>query len=73
MSVFALFLTEVFFMITVMGTSHDSCATAVKALDKRLRSVEADVKAIARALNVANPPGTKTGFDYAVFYRFLFY
>ena len=55
----ALALIEVLFVFTAMGqgTSSDSCTKAVKSFDKRLRNVEADVKAIARALNVGNPPG----------------
>lgn len=72
-SVFALVLTEVLFMITVMGTSQDSCKTAVKALDKRLRSVEADVKAIARALNVVNPPGIKPAVLISPSWPLFFY
>ncbi|KAL9953884.1 hypothetical protein ACROYT_G041357 [Oculina patagonica] len=50
----ALALIEVLFVFTVMGASSDSC----KSFDKRLRNVEADIKAIARALNVGNQPGT---------------
>ncbi|XP_078351809.1 putative skeletal organic matrix protein 5 isoform X2 [Oculina patagonica] len=52
----AVALIEVLFMFTVMGASSDSCETVIKSFDKRLKNVEADVKAIARALNVGNPP-----------------
>ncbi|KAL9953886.1 hypothetical protein ACROYT_G041359 [Oculina patagonica] len=44
-------------MFTVMGASNDSCETVIKAFENKLSNVVADVKAIARALNVGNPPG----------------
>ena len=55
----ALALIEVLFVFTAMGqgTSSDSCTKVVKSFEKKLSDVEADVKAIARALNVGKPPG----------------
>ncbi|KAL9953948.1 hypothetical protein ACROYT_G041430 [Oculina patagonica] len=53
----ALALIEVLFMFTVMGASNDNCEVVIKSFEKKLSNVEADVKAIASALNVGNPPG----------------
>lgn len=62
----ALALIEVLFVFTVTGASNDNCETVIKSFEKKLSIVDADVKAIARALNVGNPPGIKYCLDDAV-------
>ncbi|KAL9953877.1 hypothetical protein ACROYT_G041350 [Oculina patagonica] len=58
-------------MFTVMGASNDNCEAVIKSFDARLRNVEADVKAIANALNGGNPPGINIAL-ITLFDRFLF-
>ena len=51
--VFVLFL----FAFTTEAVPQESCTTGIKTLAAKMDKLHADIKAIARGLNLLNPPG----------------
>ena len=46
-----------FTCISIKATQQDSCVTGIKTLAAKVDKLQADIKAIARGLNLFNPQG----------------